>query len=237
MRRQHSRLAAAFERVTAGGRSDTFAACSCYGPLVLGAIGPVLSLGLVLGAAHATDPDHVVAVTTLAGERTKVGAAARIGALWGLGHTLTVFVVGGAIILSRWAVPERLGLALELGVAVMLMVLGVRSLKHPHAHPRSGARSLGVGVVHGLAGSAAIALAVLTQVREPELAVAYLLCFGLGTIVSMATITCVVALPFIAAERRSSKLLTTVRKVAGAGSIALGLFLAAKIGFWDGLFL
>ena len=203
---------------------------------MLESLGPVLSLGLMLGAAHATDPDHVVAVTTLAGERARIGSAARIGLLWGVGHSLTVVLVGGAIILSRQAIPERVGLALELCVAIMLMALGVRTLRHPHAHPRSGARSLGVGDVHGLAGSASIALPLLTHVRDSTFAAAYLLCFGLGTILSMATITCLVAMPFIAAERRSTRMLANVRRLAGVASIGLGGALAAKIGFWDGLF-
>src|SRR5271163_1489463 len=82
-------------------------------------------LGLLLGMRHATDPDHVVAVTTILSREHRIGAAARIGVIWGLGHTLTVLLVGAAIIVFKIAVPTRLGLAMEFAVAVVLILLGV----------------------------------------------------------------------------------------------------------------
>src|SRR5918999_1973014 len=88
----------------------------------------VLALGFLLGMRHATDPDHVVAVTTIVSQQRSVARAARIGALWGAGHTATIVLVGGAILLFRLAVPPRLGLAMEFVVAVMLVLLGVRSV-------------------------------------------------------------------------------------------------------------
>src|SRR5919202_4049561 len=88
----------------------------------------VLALGFILGMRHATDPDHVAAVTTIVSLQRSVTRAAGVGALWGLGHTATIVLVGGAIILFRLAVPPRLGLAMEFAVAVMLVTLGVRSI-------------------------------------------------------------------------------------------------------------
>src|SRR5277367_3197844 len=82
-------------------------------------------LGLVLGMRHATDPDHVVAVTTILSREHRIGTAARIGVIWGLGHTLTVLLVGAAIIVFKIAIPTRLGLAMEFAVAVVLILLGV----------------------------------------------------------------------------------------------------------------
>src|SRR4051794_25405470 len=175
----------------------------------------ILALGFMLGMRHATDPDHVVAVTTIVSGQRSVKRAALIGAAWGIGHTLTILLVGSGIILFKWAIPARVGLAMELAVALMLIVLGVASLTgtvrwmrrtarlragqvhshphlhgdyvhtHPHGHaPESHphaedetplaridrhlgrigsyrlARPLIVGVVHGLAGSAAVALLV-----------------------------------------------------------------------------
>src|ERR1700681_4435786 len=81
-------------------------------------------LGLLMGMRHATDPDHVIAVTTILSREHRVGAAARIGVIWGLGHTLTVLIVGAAIIVFKIAIPTRLGLAMEFAVAVVLILLG-----------------------------------------------------------------------------------------------------------------
>src|SRR5919206_3544383 len=89
----------------------------------------VLALGFILGMRHATDADHVVAVTTIVSQQRSVARAAGLGALWGVGHTATILLVGGAIILFRVIIPPRLGLAMEFAVAVMLVLLGVRSLR------------------------------------------------------------------------------------------------------------
>src|SRR6202521_831490 len=88
----------------------------------------ILLLGFFLGMRHATDPDHVVAVTTIVSRERSVLDAALIGALWGLGHTFTILVVGSAIILFKLTIPPRLGLSMELSVGVMLILLGVLNL-------------------------------------------------------------------------------------------------------------
>src|SRR5688572_605009 len=126
-------------------------------------------LGFLLGIRHAVDPDHVVAVTAIATGQRSVRRATFIGALWGLGHTVTILVVGGAIIVFRIVIPPRLGLAFEFVVGMVLIVLGVANLlSQGDAPPRqSMARPLVVGMVHGLAGSAAVALLVLAAVRDP----------------------------------------------------------------------
>src|SRR5205814_2198986 len=85
-------------------------------------------LGLFLGMRHATDPDHVIAVTTTVARQRRVGAAALIGVLWGIGHNLTMVAVGGAIIVFGVVIPPRLGLTMELSVALMLILLGVANL-------------------------------------------------------------------------------------------------------------
>ena len=82
-------------------------------------------LGLVLGMRHATDPDHVIAVTTILSREHRLSAATRIGVIWGLGHTLTVLLVGAAIIVFKIAIPTRLGLSMEFAVAIVLILLGV----------------------------------------------------------------------------------------------------------------
>jgi high-affinity nickel-transport protein len=208
----------------------------------------ILLLGFFLGMRHATDADHVVAVTTIVSRDRSLGGAARIGSLWGAGHTATVLVVGGAIILSGVVVPPRVGLALELSVALMLILLGALNLsglgRRLRAHGagaidhRGGSRvrPLLVGTVHGLAGSAAAALLVLGTIRERAWAVAYLLVFGAGTIAGMMLITTAMAVPFAVAGRGTGRADRVLGLASGVASVAMGVFLVYRIGFVDGLF-
>ena len=250
----------------------------------------VTVLGFFLGMRHATDPDHVIAVTTIVSRHRTAGGAAAIGALWGVGHTLTIMVVGAGIILLGWVIPARVGLSLELSVGVMLIVLGLMNLSgvlqrvtdsltpsakvhahpHPHgdyvhthihghdpeSHPHAAdqtplsrldrwfgklglyqiLRPLIVGVVHGLAGSAAVALLVLTTIGNTGWAVLYLLVFGVGTIVGMMLITAAIAWPFTYTGRRLAGLPHGLRVASGVISLAVGLALAYRIGVVDGLF-
>jgi hypothetical protein len=213
----------------------------------------VLALGLFLGMRHATDADHVVAMTTLVTRQRNTRAAMLLGALWGAGHGLTLLVVGGVIILLGVAVPPRLGLALELGVGLMLIALGAlnlrttaRRLRHVHDHgtangaPARGFRSFLIGVVHGLAGSAAIALLVLSSIRDAGWAFVYLGFFGVGTVAGMMLLTTALSLPLAAASRRfggsGAQVERWLGNVTGAVSVAFGLFLVYQIGFVDGLF-
>lgn len=93
----------------------------------LGNLAPlgIALLGLFMGMRHATDPDHVVAVTTILSRERRFGAAARVGLIWGVGHTVTVLLVGIAIIVFKIAIPARLGLAMEFAVAIVLILLGL----------------------------------------------------------------------------------------------------------------
>src|SRR3954462_3700956 len=140
----------------------------------------ILAPGFFLGMRHATDSDHVIAVTTIVSRAKSARAALWVGALWGFGHSAPILTVGGAIVLFGWVIPPRLGLSMEMSVAVMLIVLGAMNLSgalsrinqvargHQHAkldenpvrhvHVRGPLRPLIIGVVHGLAGSAAVAL-------------------------------------------------------------------------------
>jgi len=193
---------------------------------------------LMLGMRHATDPDHIVAVTTIVSRERSVARAAGIGAVWGLGHTITLLLVGGGIIAFKIAFNARLGLSLELAVAVMLIVLGLLNL----FDARSGARGLStsrpffVGIVHGLAGSAGAALLIVPLIDDPRWAALYLLTFGFGTVVGMALITLTIALPSLFATARMPSLQRSLRLASGAVSLVFGIYLAHKIGFGDGLF-
>ncbi len=245
----------------------------------------ILLLGFFLGMRHATDPDHVIAVTTIVARQRRVGAAALIGVLWGIGHTLTMVAVGGAIIVFGVVIPPRLGLTMELSVALMLILLGLLNVAgimrwitaiatpvhvHPHRHGdyahshghtpaahghaeddtaiarldrRLGGlglyqmlRPLVVGVVHGLAGSAAVALLVLATIPDPWWGIAYLVVFGAGTIAGMMLITAATALPFTYTVSRLAAVNRHLVLASGVASIGFGLFLVYRIGVVDGLF-
>ena len=187
---------------------------------------------------HATDPDHIVAVTTIVTRERSVTKAAGIGAVWGIGHTITLLVVGGAIIGFKVAMNARLGLSLELCVAIMLIVLGLLNLFNVRARTSniSATRPFLVGVVHGLAGSAGAALLIVPLIDDPRWAAIYLLTFGIGTIVGMALITLTIAFPSLLAAAHLPSFQRSLRIASGAVSLVFGLYLAHKIGFRDGLF-
>jgi high-affinity nickel-transport protein len=219
----------------------------------------ILALGFFLGMRHATDSDHVVAVTTIVSRARNARAALWVGLLWGLGHSATILAVGGAIVLFGWVIPPALGLSMEMSVAVMLIVLGIMNLSgalshigqvaHGHSHAdAAGAsqlplrapvslRPLFIGLVHGLAGSAAIALLVLATIKTASLALIYLVIFGAGTMAGMMLLTGLMAVPLSALSSRLHGAEHLLARVTGALSLAFGLFLAYRIGISDGLLL
>ncbi len=252
----------------------------------------IIAVGFFLGMRHATDPDHVIAVTTIVTRQRQLTRAALTGAFWGVGHTLTIFVVGAIIILFDVVIPARIGLSMELSVAFMLVILGVMNVAaflrstptfsagassevlHSHAHAHGDyvhshahghapeahphrpdrtplglldrlfgklalyrpVRPFVVGVVHGLAGSAAVALLVLTTIPNPRWAVAYLLVFGAGTVGGMMLITMSIASAFTFLGKGQQKFSHRLGLVSGVLSLAFGMLLVYQIGFAGGLF-
>ena len=229
-------------------------------------LGPFLfigGLGLLLGMRHSTDPDHVVAVSTIVSKQRSIRQAGLIGTIWGLGHTLTIFAVGSMIILFGVVIPPRLGLSMEFSVALMLILLGVLNLtgvmqritscltsnRKPliraetfldRSVGRFGVyqcvRPLVIGIVHGLAGSAAVALLVLSTIHSPVWATVYLLIFGAGTMVGMMCMTAVMALPLAYAGSRFSSVSRVFSLASGVVSVCFGFFLVYQLGFLGGLF-
>ena len=218
-----------------------------------------IALGFVFGLQHATDADHVVAVASIVSRTGRFASGALVGAFWGLGHTVTIAAAGSAIVLFNVTVTPKAGLSMELAVAFMLMALGVarivRLMRHreersSRGHDASGfwlvlrtlgpaqaARSTLTGLVHGLAGSAAVALLVLSTVRSPYAAVVYLLVFGLGTIAGMTAITALLSVPFAAPLPILFRFRRALALGTGLLSLGFGLYLAVHIGFVDGLLL
>jgi high-affinity nickel-transport protein len=235
-------------------------------------LGPFLfvgGLGLLLGMRHSTDPDHVVAVSTIVSKQRSIRQAGLIGTLWGLGHTLTIFAVGSMIILFGVVIPPRLGLSMEFSVALMLILLGVLNLtgmmqrltsyltqarKHDGETAISSraetlldqsvgrfgvyqcVRPLVIGIVHGLAGSAAVALLVLSTIHSPLWATMYLLIFGAGTMVGMMCMTAVMAVPLAYAGSRFTSVSRFFSVASGVVSVCFGFFLVYQLGFLGGLF-
>jgi nickel/cobalt exporter len=233
-------------------------------------LGPFLfvgGLGLLLGMRHSTDPDHVVAVSTIVSKQRSIRQAGLIGTIWGLGHTLTIFAVGSLIILFGVVIPPRLGLSMEFSVALMLILLGVLNLtgvmqrmtsyltRKPLLVPTISSkaetlldRSIGrfgvyqcvrplvIGIVHGLAGSAAVALLVLSTIHSPVWATVYLLIFGAGTMVGMMCMTAAMAVPLAFAGSRFTAISRGFSVASGVVSVCFGFFLVYQLGFLGGLF-
>jgi len=176
-----------------------------------------IALGLLVGARHAFEPDHLAAVSTLVGTSRSPRNALGLGLLWGLGHTVALLVIGVALIALDGVMPARLGVAFELAVAAMLVVLGARSIveglrnragrtqTHRHGpveHVHGGAgdhvhiagraiawRPLTIGLVHGLAGSGALTALAFAELPTTGARVLYMVMFGTGSVAGMAVAT------------------------------------------------
>jgi high-affinity nickel-transport protein len=198
---------------------------------------PALALGFTLGLRHAMDADHIAAVSTISAGARSTRRAALLGASWGAGHSISVLLVGGALVIMRLPMPARLALSLEFLVAVMLVALGGRSLMVRRRHDVvSATRPLLIGIVHGLAGSAVLAFLLLSTASSALAAVVYLLCFSFGTIAGMAVVTTAITLPARIRPARALAIERTLRVAAGIASIGIGLALAHRVGVRDGLF-
>ena len=229
----------------------------------------LLGLGLIFGLKHATEVDHIVAVSTIVSQHRSITRSALVGALWGLGHTAALVIVGVVVLAFRIAIPLSVANWLEFSVALMIICLGVLSLRraltkrsnvhvhqhshegvshiHVHFHERAGehrghpaahshevsgigAKPLVVGALHGLAGSAALTLLVMTQIESMLLGLLYLGVFGLGSVVGMLLMSGLIGLPFAFSGGRLTKVNYGLQTIAGSLSVVFGLWYAYQIG-------
>jgi hypothetical protein len=206
---------------------------------------PVLSLGFFLGLKHATDADHVLAVTTFVSKQRSVLSSCWIGVFWGLGHTLALALAGLIVIGLKVNVSHVWESRLEFLVAAMLVVLGIRVLLKQHAPPhfhspdlkphshfgwtQLGFRPFVVGIVHGAAGSAALMLLVLSAIRNPLEAVAYIGVFGSGSIIGMLIVSLLLSLPVHWAATHLAKGYRHLQIAAGLLSCSFGFVLGYEV--------
>jgi hypothetical protein len=219
----------------------------------------LLLFGFLLGMKHATDADHLAAVATVASGHQSLAQTVRQGLAWGAGHSLTLLLLGGGVLALGQSIPAGLENALELAVACMLIALGIDVLRrwlqqkthfrddlaaaepvvrqvqtHRHAHGLT-LRALVIGMMHGLAGTAALILLSLEAVQSVGMGLAYIAVFGLGSMIGMALLSLVIALPLRLSMRcQLTWLHGGVTAAVGLFSCLLGAVMVYRIGSGSG---
>ncbi|MDQ0163071.1 HoxN/HupN/NixA family nickel/cobalt transporter [Aeribacillus alveayuensis] len=201
----------------------------------------VLFFGLILGMKHATEPDHVIAVSTIASRTKAIKKSSLTGVYWGIGHTLTLLVIGMVVIGFKTTISETVSMTLELFVGFMLVLLGILSFRpnqqklvHKQNKDYTYVKSLIIGFIHGLAGSAAMVLLTMTTVESYFQAFLYICIFGVGTIIGMFFLTTIIGLPFVFGNRMK-KFVPFIYGIAGVISILYGIYYIYEIIIKDGL--
>jgi high-affinity nickel-transport protein len=208
----------------------------------------LMALGFVLGLRHATEADHLAAISTIMTERRSLLSSSLVGAFWGLGHTLALLIAGVGVLLLRYQMTDRMAHGFELGVGIMLVLLGANVLRtlvdrgtshrHPQAAVASRSRSdawlmgrpLLVGMVHGLAGSAPLLLLTLSVVSSPLAAFSYIAVFGVGSMMGMSIMSVLLGVPARLTVERCGRTHLALRGLSGLFSVAIGLFLVYENG-------
>lgn len=195
-------------------------------------------VGFVLGMRHALEPDHLTAVCTLTVGAANPRRGLALGAIWGIGHSLSLLAVGMLLALMQAELPPRLAGAFELLVAAMLVLLGVRAIVRgmrgvdvvavKHCHHRLARRSLLVGLIHGLAGSGALTALVVAELPSTTARLLYIALFGAGSIFGMALLSGLAGWPL---ERigRSPRAASVLSVAAGALSLVFGIVWGARL--------
>jgi hypothetical protein len=230
----------------------------------------ILLLGLVTGLRHSMEADHIAAVlSVLASNHKNIKRASMLGAIWGLGHTMSLFVAGLVVLLFAVNISETISSRLEFGVGIMLLFLGFTTLtgwsigkffkglrhktsshKHIHYHEsnivhshghihdnehKHGHKSLIIGMVHGMAGSGALLLIVLSTINSVPLGLAYIAIFGAGSIGGMAAVSTLMGIPFVKLSN-SAKISIALRYAAAITTLAIGAGLIYDLVWIDQIF-
>ena len=229
----------------------------------------ILGFSFVWGLRHATDADHLAAVSTIVSERKSLWSSMLIGGFWGVGHTISLVIAGILVLLLDFQISERTERILEFGVGIMLFLLGLNVLRklfqggnlhfhphehgehahvHPHIHTPEQAhephthhgfsfspRSIFIGMIHGLAGSAGLMLVLIPMIESKIVGMLYILIFGIGSIGGMMIMSFLVGLPFHFTANKLNRLNYIFQSIAGLISIGLGLFLIYEKGVIEGL--
>jgi len=217
----------------------------------------ILLFGFLLGLKHAVEADHLAAVSTIVAERKSILGSAVVGGFWGVGHTISLLIVGSLVIFLKLQISEGNEARLEAAVGIMLLILGLnvfrklyRSEKiHVHRHEHEGyehthihvhrkqdeekthhfirltPRSILIGMVHGLAGSAALMLLIVPTINFPAIALLYILMFGIGSIGGMMLMSVIIGLPIHLTAGKFEILNKVMLGAAGLFSVALGVLI------------
>jgi High-affinity nickel-transport protein len=158
----------------------------------------VVAVAMLLGLRHASDPDHLTAVTTMIASRRERATrhAARLGLVWGLGHATSLFVFGLPVVLYSAYLPRSVQDAAETTVGVVIVVLAVGLLRRcrlgvvrVHARGRTPLQAYGIGLVHGMGGTAGVGLLLLATIQSHALALVALALFAACTALSMTILS------------------------------------------------
>ncbi len=226
-------------------------------------MGSILIIGLMIGMRHALEADHLAAMASLTSRRQSLADAVQLGGLWGLGHTITLLFFGLAVIVMDVGIPPHLADGLEMGVGLMLILLGGDVLRrlardrihfhkhrhgsgrfhfhahshigesgshrkdsnHEHAHPQpTRMRALMVGLMHGMAGSAAVILLTSNVAVSPLQGVLYILVFGVGSILGMALLSVVISVPMWLSADRLNWAHRSIQLTIGMLTVGLGFW-------------
>jgi ABC-type nickel/cobalt efflux system permease component RcnA len=218
-----------------------------------GSVWIVLAVAVLLGLRHATDPDHLAAVSTLvagAGDRA-ARRAGELGLAWGLGHALTLFLFGLPILLVDSYLPERVQQGAETAIALVIVYLAVRLLvrwrrgefhahahshggeehlhahrTHEHRHARSGLGAFGLGLVHGMGGSAGVGVLLVASIESTSLAIVSLALLTIFTAVSMTVLSGGFGRTLVTRPVTAS--FAAVAPVLGTMSLAFGVWYATS---------
>lgn len=224
---------------------------------MISSLATTLTLGLLVGVKHALEADHVVAISTIVSRERRPWRAAVLGASWGMGHSATLLAMGVLVLVFKVAIPAHLVLAFEFLVGAMLVGLGGHILwdfwrkrlhahthgsgethvhlhrhagDHEHSHDTAGRKSFLVGMVHGLAGSAALMLLVLGTLEGILEGLAYIAAFGAASVLAMAVASTVIGLPFTLRSFGRRRLMGDVRVLTGVVGVGLGLVVMIETG-------